>query len=408
MTPTIIARAKEAIKLLDVLGTAIQPSLEAVLEKELPDLLQALEGTTMSSSLEGSPVRTFSRMSSPEISNPIDIKKAKVERFQGLVLNLLKEITAVSCTKEWLEGFASAQGKQLSIYSKFPCDKAFLSQCLGFTLSRITTDSFVRDHIVLIFRTMNHSNMIERRGCAQGVGECARHHTSLMLTELENIAKWEHSKKASGGLFGFIKEAYHRGSPDAQAIFLRATIVLSYGYLVVVSPTDFLPQRLDQTVLPFLRQYMNDVVVREAHLEAIHMIAQSVSRLTNDYRFDARYEMLSYIKVGVTEYVNQEDPEMLSNWIRLFACRATNSLVCLEPPLSDNELRDLATTLSKHILTICREKSGLKTIDNDESSTTMDSTVSEYRNAIAQMIKKKPIVDTVCTMLKRFGKVRFS
>lgn len=107
---------------------------------------------------------------------------------------------------------------------------------------------------------------------------------------------------------------------------------------------------------------------------------------------------------------------MLSNWIRLFACRATNSLVCLEPPLSDNELRDLATTLSKHILTICREKSGLKTvseiwykgihiteliqIDNDESSTTMDATVSEYRNAIAQMIKKKPIVDTVCTMLK--------
>ena len=30
----------------------------------------------------------------------------------------------------------------------------------------------------------------------------------------------------------------------------------------------------------------------------------------------------------------------------------------------------------------------------------MDATVGEYRNAIAQMIKQKPVVDTVCTMLK--------
>uniref|UniRef100_A0AC35ER57 Uncharacterized protein n=1 Tax=Panagrolaimus sp. PS1159 TaxID=55785 RepID=A0AC35ER57_9BILA len=168
---------------------------------------------------------------------------------------------------------------------------AAIAQCNASGFVPFLTDT------VLIFRTMNHSNMIERRGCAIAVGECSRHHTSLMLTGIENIAKWEHSKKASGGLFGFIKEAYHRGSPDAQAIFFRATIVLSYGYLVNVSPIDFLPQRLDQTVLPFLRQYMveskNVVVVREAHLESIHMIAQSILRLTNDYRFDARYEMLS-------------------------------------------------------------------------------------------------------------------
>jgi hypothetical protein len=353
MTPQIITRAKEAAKLLEVLGTSIQPSLQPVLEKDLTPLIEALNGT-----IEGSPARSMS----PETQNPADVKTAKVERFQNIVLNLLKEITTVLCTSQWLESFASAQGKQISIYNKYSHDKAFLVTCLGFTLSRITTDLFVRDHLFLIFRGMNHSNMIERRGCAKALGECSRHHTSLMLTELENIAKWEHSKKASGGLFGFIKEAYHRGSPDAHAIFLRATIALSYGYLVNVSPTDFLPQRLDQTVLPFLRQYMveskNDVVVREAHLEAIHMIAQSVLRLTNDYRFDARFEMLSYIK----EYCLIEEPEMLSNWVRLFACRAANSLVCLEPPLSDNEFRDLATVLTKHVLTICREKPGLKTV----------------------------------------------
>ena len=301
MTPSNIARAKESIKLFEVLGTAIQPSLQPILEKELPELLEALDGTT--SPVGGSPVRSMSRMSSPDIPNPHDIKKAKVERFQGLVLNLLKEITTISCTKEWLEALASAQGKQLSIYGKYPHDKAFLAQCLGFTLSRITTENFVKEHIVLTFRAMNHSNMIERRGCAAAVGECARQHTTLMLTELENIAKWEHSKKASGGLFGFIKEAYHR-APDAQAIFLRATIVLSYGYLINISPTDFLPQRLDQTVLPFLRQYMveSKVSSRGSCEVDFHLKALSVFWSSEQCCRISKFELIFEIRISARRF----------------------------------------------------------------------------------------------------------
>ena len=77
-------------------------------------------------------------------------------------------------------------------------------QCLGCVLARITNTSFVVDHLVLMFRAAIHSIPAERVGLANGIGYCALTHTDLVLTELENIAKWENLKK-SAGLFGFIK-----------------------------------------------------------------------------------------------------------------------------------------------------------------------------------------------------------
>lgn len=77
-------------------------------------------------------------------------------------------------------------------------------RCLGGALALATNTSFVVDHLVLLFRSTSHAQQAERTGCAQAVGYCAIAHTDLVLTELENIAKWENLKKSSG-LFGFIK-----------------------------------------------------------------------------------------------------------------------------------------------------------------------------------------------------------
>lgn len=78
-------------------------------------------------------------------------------------------------------------------------------RCLGSTLARITNTSFVVEHVLLMFRTTNHGNQTERLGCAMAIGHSAQTHTDLMLTELENVAKWEHTKKSGSGIFSFIK-----------------------------------------------------------------------------------------------------------------------------------------------------------------------------------------------------------
>ncbi|KAK6054809.1 HEAT repeat protein [Cooperia oncophora] len=168
-----------------------------------------------------------------------------------------------------------------------------------------------------------------------------------------------------------------------------------------------------------------ETVVREAMLETMRLIAISIhpSRLPGDYRFDARNELIGYIK----DYVQSETPEMLSSSLRLLAAKATAALVRLEPALSDDDVWDLGCVLTQYILPMCREKSGLKTlaydlfdyastsissftssssrastkkIDDDESATIMDATVAQYGNALEAIVEMRPTVGTVTQLLK--------
>lgn len=93
------------------------------------------------------------------------------------------------------------------------------------------------------------------QGCAQGVGFCASVHTDLVLTKLENVAKWEHQKKA-GGILGFIKDSMPARGGDGEGSSVRAAILLSYGYLLYYCPVDTVAQRLESTVLRFLKLYL--------------------------------------------------------------------------------------------------------------------------------------------------------
>jgi hypothetical protein len=116
---------------------------------------------------------------------------------------------------------AAAQAKQLGFFplqyqeSQQPThDKAFLMRCLGCTLARVLCPNFIKDHLYLLFRQTVHSTTAERVGCAMAVGHCASilDHTDLVLTELENVSKWEHMKEKKGatggsstGFLSFIK-----------------------------------------------------------------------------------------------------------------------------------------------------------------------------------------------------------
>ncbi|CAK5088173.1 unnamed protein product [Meloidogyne enterolobii] len=305
-------------------------------------------------------------------------------------------------------------------------------RCLGCTLARIEDPTFIKEHLYFLFRHTQHSSIIERIGCAIATGHCASvlDHADLVLTELENVSKWEHMKEgkkqsggSSAGFLSFIKDSLPYGrSVDAEILNLRATIVLSFGYVCFYCPTEGLVLRLQNTVLPFLRQYTansKESSLREAHLETLNLIALSVhpNRL-RDYRFESRYECLSYIK----EYVNDEKSfDTVTTLIRLRACKATASLVLLEPPLSENEFIDIINVLIPNIFPINRERGGLKAqkegvgksdgkdatkcglTGEDDSSTVMEATIIQCRNAIANMVKMRPCVrPTVGELLKLF------
>ncbi|WKX91784.1 hypothetical protein Q1695_010092 [Nippostrongylus brasiliensis] len=414
-------RARESYGLMRVLGSWFHPSIPDVLEK-WSDRMETLMDEVCSASLP-SP--------SGECSPAVELRGRRIARWHEACLEMLSSCMTAVIDGEWRMSLAAVMGKQLDLYKDFPDEKAFLLRCLGTALSKIALKSFVVDHLMLMFKSTQHNIPTERQGCARGVGACATTHTDMVLVELENVSKWEHAKRSSG-FFGFIKDAMPmRQYTDTEMVFLRASLMLSYGYVVQGCPLDTVSQRLQQTIIPFLRHYFangkQETVVREAMLETMRLIAISVhpSRLPGDYRFDARNELIQYIK----DYLQNETPEMLSSSLRLLAAKATAALVRLEPALSEDDVWELGCVLTQYILPMCREKSGLKTlaydlfdyastsissftssassyrigmkkIDDDESATIMDATVAQYGNALEAIVEMRPTVGTVTQLLK--------
>ncbi|KAJ1368157.1 hypothetical protein KIN20_029230 [Parelaphostrongylus tenuis] len=266
---------------------------------------------------------------SGDSSPAVELRGRRIARWNEACLEMLSACISAVIDGEWRTSLAAVMGKQLDLYKDYPDEKAFLLRCLGTALSKIALKSFVVDHLMLMFRSTQHTVPMERQGCARGVGACASFHTDLVLVELENVSKWEHAKKSTG-FFGFIKDAMPiRQYTDTEMVHLRATLMLSYGYVVQCCPIDTITQRLNQTIITFLRHYFanskQDTVVREAMLETMRLIAISVhpSRLHADYRFEARNELIGYIK----DYVQCETPEILSSSLRLLAAKAAAALV---------------------------------------------------------------------------------
>ncbi|KHJ95445.1 HEAT repeat protein, partial [Oesophagostomum dentatum] len=318
-------RAREGFGLLRALSSWFNPAMTDVLER-WSERIESLLDEVCSASV-----------SSPtgESSPAVELRGRRVARWNEACLELLSACISVVIDGEWRMSLAAVMGKQLDLYKDYPEEKAFLLRCLGTALSKIALKSFVVDHLMLMFKSAQHHVPTERQGCARGVGACAATHTDLVLVELENVSKWEHAKRSSG-FFGFIKDAMPiRQYTDTEMVLLRASLMLSYGYVVQACPLDTLTQRLQQTIITFLRHYFanskQETVVREAMLETMRLIAIAVhpSRLPGEYRFEARNELIGYIK----DYVQSETPEMLSSSLRLLAAKATAALVLVSFPL---------------------------------------------------------------------------
>ncbi|EFO84874.1 hypothetical protein CRE_03773 [Caenorhabditis remanei] len=438
-------RAREAGGLIQVIAPWFHNSMEGPAAKwseRLEPLLDELSTTTVSS----------------VDSAPAELRGRKIARWHEACLDWLSLCISAIPEGEWRQDLAAAMGKQLDMYKELSDEKSFLFRCLGVALSKITAKQFVIDHMMLMFKTASHSVLTERQGCARAVGAISSSHMDLVLIELENVSKWEHARKSSG-IFGFIKDTMPiRQYPDIEMINLRATLMLCYGHVVMACSLDTVTQRLQNTIMVFLRNYFanskQETVVREAMLETMRLIATAVhpSRIGGEWKFDARNELLAYAK----DYLNGETPEWLTSSLRLLTCKATAALVQLEPPLSATDIEDIGNVLSRQILPMQREKSGLKTLafdifdyasssvlstfssgaergahqhtsppltgssvaegpngtpihqrhrgigkmEDDESATIMDATMHQYGLALEQIVRMSPTTQTVMILLK--------
>ena len=89
------------------------------------------------------------------------------------------------------------------------------------------------------------------KGCAISFGYTSSSHLDTVLLKLENLSKGE-SKKASGGIFsGLLSSKTSLGSPEQ----MKATIVLSYGFVTFYAPKDLIISRLEANILRSVSGY---------------------------------------------------------------------------------------------------------------------------------------------------------
>lgn len=141
---------------------------------------------------------------------------------------------------------------------------------------------FVNRAVGEIFNATDHASDEERLGCARGLGQASAAHTDVVLTKLASIAKrMFHSmyliifaaapKKSGFSLFS---------SAPVEVPGPKATALLSYGYVSMLTPQELFTARVDVHIIgnmiPVITESKTQEV-KENGIRAIDFIAKAVS-----------------------------------------------------------------------------------------------------------------------------------
>ncbi|XP_054723118.1 maestro heat-like repeat-containing protein family member 1 [Uloborus diversus] len=302
-------RGIHVLKLLKVLAPAINKNFTLLADSKIPHLLQFLEGT-----------------------DSIDWNQTVwEEHVTEFVVQTLSEIDR----EEWALKFGKALQSQFHLYVNSPDDKYFLLKILGLVMKKVGNKNFINEALDIIFKNVNHSNDIERLGCAIAVGYCGSTHLDTVLVKLEKVAK---DDKKNAGLFGFIKEF----TGDAEHEKLKATIISCYGHVTLRGPVPILSTRIETPILRSVANFYQsskDIIVKQSMLETVKLIADAVhpDHLNETFEFRSRNELLNLMK----NILKSEMSNPLISNVRSLALKASASLVALDPALKDDEKRSI-------------------------------------------------------------------
>lgn len=175
---------------------------------------------------------------------------------------------------------------------------------MGIVLNKTTSKNTIDRQLDIIFNTVNHNNQNEREGCAVSFGYTASGHLDSVLLKLENYSKSE-TKKSSGGLFSILKDSNKPGDPDQ----IKATLVLTYGYVTFYAPKDLVISRLEANILRSVSGYSSgnsrDIVLKQNILKSIDLITKCMHQdhLQKDFNFSYKTTIFNQIIVILFIYL---------------------------------------------------------------------------------------------------------
>ncbi|XP_055357868.1 maestro heat-like repeat-containing protein family member 1 [Paramacrobiotus metropolitanus] len=226
------------------------------------------------------------------------------------------------------ECFAS----QITLYTEYPNEKAFLYLALGSALEIANDPLVVNKALDGIFSNVFHQKLTERQACAAATGHASASHFDLILSKLDGFSSKESHGKRSSFLNIFSGGKDKQDNMDEKT---KATMVLCYAHAVVGAPKPLVLARIDDIMRSIMPLFVGakDFATKHALCRLTEMLAKTL-RETNT-PLEKRANLMFHMK----DFVKSEPSELRSS-VRALAITACSELALLPPKIPMEEMED--------------------------------------------------------------------
>ncbi|XP_072562213.1 maestro heat-like repeat-containing protein family member 1 isoform X3 [Paramormyrops kingsleyae] len=291
--------------------------------------------------------------------------------WEQSLLKLLSKTLVAVMDAGWCCRLVSEMSLYLPTYNGSLDEKSFLYKCMGVTLQRCCDSGVVKEQLRIILATACHSEAIEREGVAKGIGLCASNHLDDTLAKLDDFARSDAFRKASG-ILGLLKD-----KNDGDVEKMKSTLILSYGYIALHAPEDKVLGRIDSQILRNISKHFStkvlgmkvetkDLTLKISLLQSVGLIAQAIGACVRrqNYLFARKQELVG----GLMDIIKAEPADVLVTSVRHLAMTACASLVNLDPALTETETCGVLQTCLNSVLGL----PPLEVVDRGEEDESLD------------------------------------
>ena len=311
------------------------------------------------------------------------------QKWEDLILRLLAETIKLVADDAWTTKIGEALSEQLPSYANDPELKANALKQLGLVLQKLSHKSFINTQLDLMFKSTNHTNDIERLGCAQGFGYCAATHLDLALEKNQEQLGKPKSQEKKGGFFGGFFSG-DSGPPPGEKV---RTAMLAFGYITAYASPKLITSRLEVTILVSMRPQLQkkniSLPLSDTLIQVIDLIAKTshpTHLRVEQFIFKPRDELLRH----VLDYITNIPPVKSHGLkVRTSGLSAITTLLNLEPALTEELESELVSKIIKfYLLRDSEEKGGKKKDDKGKAAEKSNAKEEDTPSTQPQDIKE--------------------
>ena len=267
------------------------------------------------------------------------------EDWQHKALALVNQSFIEIDDEEFILKFGKHLLDHLHLVSNSVDLKYFLLLVLANLVRRINKKKYSEKIMDEVFTKIDHSNDVEREGCALLFGHSAAQYLDLVIVKLEHY--YNEAQKYNGILSSILSLGL-RSDRRNDAEKIKSTIILAYGYVTKFAPTSLLITRIETPILNSIESYYesskDNPIVQDAFVKCVRII--SVSMTPENLKM---IYMLKGRKRLIYEMINIAKQETTSLQIKIDAIEVLGLLLVLDPILNNTEKSTLIENIAKII-----------------------------------------------------------